>query len=307
MVRNVSPNFPSQLTNLFLESDTPADGDTAQAPPSTMSSPPAPRSPQPPQPRGYKKPPAVATAASNASKLPKARRSGGRNQYARDRDLPPSSLQHALDPNSAETRMRTRSRSRSRAPDSPSAGGENGTGASNHGGANGVGLVNGSITMTVTTANGFLAAGPDSVVATRPSRPKHMNPNRTSMNEMKKRVAGILEFVTKAQDEVARHGARDQRGKDLDADARSDKHVLENGESGSGNGNGNGNGNGDSSERDTPTVVNGGGSGSGSGSGSGTSDDTDFGSLQTADMMRVLRARLINWESEYGRWGKAAS
>jgi hypothetical protein len=36
----------------------------------------------------------------------------------------------------------------------------------------------------------------------RPSKPKYMNPHRTTMNEMKRRVAAILEFISQMKAEV---------------------------------------------------------------------------------------------------------
>lgn len=37
----------------------------------------------------------------------------------------------------------------------------------------------------------------------KPSKPRHMNPNRTSMNDLRKRAAGILEFISRTQVEMA--------------------------------------------------------------------------------------------------------
>lgn len=37
----------------------------------------------------------------------------------------------------------------------------------------------------------------------RPSKPRHMHPQRTTMNEMKRRVAAILEFISRMQVEMA--------------------------------------------------------------------------------------------------------
>ena len=44
----------------------------------------------------------------------------------------------------------------------------------------------------------------------KPSKPRYMNPNRTTMNDMKRRVSGILEFISRTQVEMAAangHGA----------------------------------------------------------------------------------------------------
>ena len=37
----------------------------------------------------------------------------------------------------------------------------------------------------------------------KPSKPRYMNPNRTTMNDMKRRVSGILEFISRTQVEMA--------------------------------------------------------------------------------------------------------
>ena len=117
-----------------------------------------------PQPRSHKKKPTG-----------KAKRTG-RNQYTRD--LPASSLNNSLDPNDgAQTRARSRSRSVVRETESP------------RGNANSNG--------TISHSGPF---GGDS----RPSKPKYLHITRTSFNEMKKRVAGILEFVNRAQEESAK-------------------------------------------------------------------------------------------------------
>ncbi|KAJ8612069.1 hypothetical protein MRB53_037620 [Persea americana] len=45
--------------------------------------------------------------------------------------------------------------------------------------------------------NGLLANG------SKPAKPKHMNPNRTSMNDLRKRISGIMEFLSRTQLEMA--------------------------------------------------------------------------------------------------------
>ncbi len=54
-----------------------------------------------------------------------------------------------------------------------------------------------------TKGNGLLAYGGLNGDSTRPSKPKYMNPNRTTMGEMKRRVAAILEFISRIQVEMA--------------------------------------------------------------------------------------------------------
>lgn len=207
--------------------------------------------------------------------------------------------------------MQTRSRSVSRAPESP------GTGDNGHG--------NGVNGHTVTsTSNGVHGPGNGTYgngllsdsIATRPSRPKHMNPNRTSMNEMKKRVAGILEFVTKAQEEASRRAASATSASEADASEAEGKAESQT--------EGKTRGRFSPSSKASPrgsnasaatsaakmnganggphALVNGTGNGKMSVSSDGSAD---FASLSSLDMLRILKARLTGWESEFGRWGKA--
>ena len=182
--------------------------------------------------------------------------------------------------------MRTRSRSRSNARDleSPSGGGSasiNGAGPGPGGGS----------------ANGLLGLGGGEI--SRPSRPKHMNPNRTSMNEMKKRVAAILEFVNRAEEEGRKRGNT----------VSSTSSSSAGGPSSSGSGNGS-----------ALTLVSSAGSdegGSAPAPAVGTvsaepekepgEKEPDFGALDAGEMLRILKARLVRWEGEYGGYGAAAA
>ena len=115
-----------------------------------------------------------------------------------------------------------------------------------------------------------------------------MNFNRTSMNDMKRRVAGILEFISHTQVEMA--GAR----------PRSTTKS--------------------STSTNTPPESNGNRSGV---PGSSSKTDTDngkmvdaaladldgvneqaFAALSSAAMMEVLTRRLMKWQAEYGKWGE---
>ncbi|MCJ1307999.1 hypothetical protein MMC25_001649 [Agyrium rufum] len=98
------------------------------------------------------------------------------------------------------TRRRSRSRSVMRGEDNDDDGdGREVNGVDGSGGGGG-----GASLAARDNGNGWGEAG-------RPSRPKHMNPNRTSMNEMKRRVAGIMEFVVRTRREVG--GVEDERKK----------------------------------------------------------------------------------------------
>lgn len=146
----------------------------------------------------------------------------------------------------------------------------------------------------------------------RPAKQKHMNPNRTSMNEMRKRAAGILEFISRTQIEMA----VDKPTSDGDSPpaAQAAGAVAASATSSSSN-SAKGLPNGSSklaneirSEPDedkaaeaisaeTPTT---------------TSDDRpkmediDFKSLDTLRMMDVLSREIHHWQQVHGKWGSAA-
>lgn len=133
----------------------------------------------------------------------------------------------------------------------------------------------------------------------RSSRPKYHHPNRTSMNEMKRRVAAILEFVNKMQG---------------DKGSQSNGHGSSSGASGSRTPNG---------------VSQSSGRSSGSGSGSGNIDnlqpavllkgleaglsiaqihgektEREFRTMASGEMMHVLTRELVGWQSLYGKHGE---
>ena len=104
----------------------------------------------------------------------------------------------------------------------------------------------------------------------KPSRSKHMNPNRTSMNDMKRRVAGILEFISVTQVEMA---ADDKGG------GRSGHETVTNGNK--------------PMPRD-PSMLrdliqeNG---------------VKEFAGLSSVEMMEVLTRKLMRWQGEFGKHG----
>ena len=113
----------------------------------------------------------------------------------------------------------------------------------------------------------------------KPSKPRHMNPSRTTMNDMKRRVAGILEFISHTQVDMA--GT---------ATAMTTK-----------------------SSSSTNTPFNGNGTekvGQLSGKAVNAAlqdvdaiDEPGFAGLSSLEMMEVLTRRLMKWQGEYGKWG----
>ncbi|MCJ1286116.1 hypothetical protein MMC26_005459 [Xylographa opegraphella] len=204
----------------------------------------------------------------------------GRNQYTKDRDLPTHA--HAwngsqLDVNGTDTPLtRGRSRSRSNAND---------TTASVANGINGHGHGAGS--------GHWGEAG-------KPSKPKHMNPNRTSLNEMKRRVAGIMEFVSRTQTEL--------EGRDLHTPPES---------GGSAGSQKNDNTNGAIADARDPDISPSADAVVGKALVQGVINglsalavpqepvtEKQFASLSSAQMMAVLKGRLVGWQKEFGVWGE---
>ena len=143
-------------------------------------------------------------------------------------------------------------------------------------------------------ANGHITGAVYWGEAGKPSKPKHMNPNRTSMNEMKRRVAGILEFVSRTQGELDGREIRTPPGC----------------------GPGSKSSNGGPGEGTVAEADRGGGAGSGkelvdgvldglSGKGPGeVMSDKHFESLSSAEMLAMLKGRLSSWQREFGIWGE---
>ncbi|PLB37937.1 putative transcriptional regulator (Cti6) [Aspergillus candidus] len=118
----------------------------------------------------------------------------------------------------------------------------------------------------------------------KPSRPRYVN-QRTTMNEMKRRVAGILEFISRMQVEMAVAGQTSPPGGDqpngsiramaeqIDAKLSS----LSDGESA------------------TTTTD---------GEAGPVSAEKDFKGLSSVEMMDVLTRHLLKWQQEYGKFGE---
>ena len=124
------------------------------------------------------------------------------------------------------------------------------------------------------TNNGFMNGE-----SGRPSRPKYLNPNRTSLNEMKRRVAGIIEFVSRLQTEHS-------------GSASSDSSGTPNGTASNGDRLHHGNTLAKGVEAGLAAKRNGG------------VDSRTFREMNSKDMMEELMRGAFNWQSSYGKYGE---
>ena len=182
-------------------------------------------------------------------RLPAKRGRVGKNQNTKDRDLP------------AEIPTTTVSPARSH---------------NSHEGENEIPHLNGgSAGSGISDSSGF----------GKPSRPRHMNFNRTSMNDMRRRVAGILEFISHTQVEMAGVGpssaTRSSTGTKLFPQSS-----------------GNRNGNSSRHNADDGETVH------------AAMEDLDgineqaFAALSSVMMMEQLTRRLMKWQAAFGKWGE---
>ena len=199
---------------------------------------------------------------------PPARRGRvGRNQYTKDRDPRP-------DPTNSPLRSHSRSGDADKSP------------------------------RCLGNGNGNTSAGYNwgpMAENSKPSKPRYMNPNRTTMNDMKRRVSGILEFISRTQVEMAAaHG----RGEEIAATNPSSCQMTKT-----------------HSTATLPTTI--GGSKTvnkipGSHGNSlvedrhtvsekipGTGLDVEaFRSLSSVEMMEVLTRGLMRWQGDFGKIGE---
>lgn len=118
----------------------------------------------------------------------------------------------------------------------------------------------------------------------KPSRPRHMNPNRTTLNDMKRRVAGILEFISHTQVEMAGLDTAKSRTSGpksshelaapsvkVDDASRTAKEI-----------------NGVLEALGDAEIV----------------DEEAFGKLNAVEMMDVLTRRLMHWQGQFGKFGE---
>lgn len=125
----------------------------------------------------------------------------------------------------------------------------------------------------------------------RSSRPKYHHPNRTSMNEMKRRVAAILEFVNK------------MRG---DKSGRNNSHGSSSDPSGSRtpNGVGQSNGSGSNGNIQPAALIKGVEAGLSAAQVGGERAEREFRDMASGEMLHILTRELVGWQSLYGRYGE---
>lgn len=111
----------------------------------------------------------------------------------------------------------------------------------------------------------------------RPSKPRYMNPHRVTMNEMRRRVAGILEFISRMQVDMAVNGERTTPPEPV-APAPADASA----------------GTGDA------------GAGAVSAPAGSTEERAErpFNELSSVEMMDALTRNLLKWQQEYGKYGE---
>ncbi|KAB8213916.1 hypothetical protein BDV33DRAFT_209777 [Aspergillus novoparasiticus] len=198
--------------------------------------------------------PAPSRPSTRKSGRPPARRGGrvGRNQYTRDRDV------NGNGDSSFMMNSPRRGQSHDTNGDSPRVGGANGT------------YLNGS-------------------ESGKPSRPRYVN-QRTTMNEMKRRVAAILEFISRMQVEMASAG-ESTTPPGINSDRlngilmKAVSEQLENAMAST------------VSEADSGTATTDGEAGA-------VSTEKEFKDLSSVEMMDVLTRHLLKWQQEYGKFGE---
>ena len=108
------------------------------------------------------------------------------------------------------------------------------------------------------------------------------------MNDMKRRVAGILEFISHTQVEMAGAGPPSATKSSSSTNTPPESNVKR------GDGHGNSSKHGIATgERVNAALVD----------LDGISEQT-FAALSSVAMMEVLTRRLMKWQTEYGKWGE---
>ncbi|KAI9664286.1 MAG: hypothetical protein M1829_005841 [Trizodia sp. TS-e1964] len=113
--------------------------------------------------------------------------------------------------------------------------------------------------------------------AGKPSKPRYMNPHRTTMNDMKRRVANILDFISRTQLELA--GEKTPPAA-IEGAASALMRGIADG---------------------LPMItVNDGGEKSLA----GEITEKEFSQLTSLEMMDVLTRKLVLWQKDFGKWGE---
>ncbi|PGG99860.1 hypothetical protein AJ80_09282 [Polytolypa hystricis UAMH7299] len=216
----------------------------AASPTKAASNPPAATPSAPDTPSASTEPSSTKPATRKTGRPPARRGRLGRNQYTRDRDAANGS-----DANQTSTNSPRRGQSREAA-----------TSNSPPGQSNGI----------------YMNGGGESG---KPSKPRYMNPHRTTMNEMKRRVAAILEFISRMQVEMAVSGERTTPPNGSSSSSMEQQLLqiasLVNGD-------------------EMPMAM----------GGDGDQKEKDFKELTSVEMMDVLTRNLLKWQQEYGKFGE---
>ncbi|KAJ5775680.1 uncharacterized protein N7511_000691 [Penicillium nucicola] len=240
------------LLIVITESELEPGSPTKTAPIETEPTQASPNTPTPQEPTPVR-------PSTRKSGRPSARRGRvGRNQYTKDRDTNGNGVDQGYMANSPR-----RGQSHEFGGDSPRVG---------YAGMNGTHLNGGE--------------------SGRPSKPRHMHPQRTTMNEMKRRVAAILEFISRMQVEMAVAGensstptSNGDRAQGLLLKSMVDQidSAMASGRSDGG--------------ESAPATTDG-------GYGDTSTHDKDFNKLSSVEMMDVLTRHLLKWQQEYGKFGE---
>lgn len=132
----------------------------------------------------------------------------------------------------------------------------------------------------------------------KPSKPRHMNPNRTTLNDMKRRVSGILDFISRTQVEMA--ASNGMGSEDPATTTGSSSRTRTRTHSAAG------------------VLINGGLTEPERSGGTIKSGDRDdeankgttgldvdrFASLSSVEMMEALTRGLMRWQGEFGKVGE---
>ena len=130
----------------------------------------------------------------------------------------------------------------------------------------------------------------------KPSKPRYMNPNKTSMNDMRKRAAGILEYISRTQVEMATERPTTAATQttattttSMPAPARPPlaRNMSVNGTSKL-RGEVDGNTRLETADSKEKLRV----------------DEKMFREMSTMQMMDVLARELVHWQKDYGKWGE---
>ena len=131
----------------------------------------------------------------------------------------------------------------------------------------------------------------------KPARPKHMNPNRTSMNELRKRAAGIMEYISRTQIEMAgdktpsgtqtpMNGASrppTARGSSTNGASKLSKEVH-------------GDDDGQQVQQTNKATE--------SSPAESQAQADSFKQMSTLQMMDVLTREIVHWQQQHGKWGE---